>query len=188
MALKSEQMGQAHECIYRFDTETEKETPTVFPLLLLTKICLISGSFELALSSAKKVLAIIPKCSYALYICGLLLDPPENKEQINDFLDKVTDFMQKVVSTDPNYWEPLRMLAKISVDRSSFSFHYLSEEFHFRLLIDEAMTYFHRAIDLVRKKDELECLLKEKLVAEVTGERIQQGRPAMTSLMELMPK
>uniref|UniRef100_A0A915DN88 Mitochondrial import receptor subunit TOM70 n=1 Tax=Ditylenchus dipsaci TaxID=166011 RepID=A0A915DN88_9BILA len=159
-ACKNQRINDVHGCIFQFDQAlSEVSSPPVFALLLFVKVCVLSNNTELALATAKKAIIAQPNNAYALSLHALVATEPTEKLEI--CLDRLQRNMDKVVEADPNYWEPYRTLARMSLERAK-----ADEKEKYKV-----MPFYEKAVTLARRREEFDILLKDKLWAELELER-----------------
>jgi tetratricopeptide (TPR) repeat protein len=156
VAAQANDVGQMHNSIIALEQQAKKDEPEVpvFAYVFLTKIAMTMQNIELAVESVGKAMKRQPDCSLVKYLkCLLDLDKcaMNDPSQLMNYMDEMKDVMTELQETDPNYWEPLRMLAKYYVDKKDY---------------DRALHYYNRALNVMRKKDEIALVMGEMIMAE----------------------
>jgi import receptor subunit TOM70 len=160
IALRNGNTADIHKNIFVMEqTLKDCDKPPVFALLMLAKIGILMHNNEIVIESVQKAIQLMPNCSAAIYLTGLMEDQPRESMTRNNFeqyFQGIEKTMFSAIEADPNYWEPYRMLAKMQINKQNIS---------------EAIKYYDQALELAREKDELKALLKEKFFSEVEGRR-----------------
>ncbi|CAK5088954.1 unnamed protein product [Meloidogyne enterolobii] len=137
----------------------DSDNPPVFALMMHVKIGILLQNNEIAVESIKKALELMPNCSAAIYLSGVLEPPPSERMSQNNFeayFQNMEKTMNNALEADPNNWEPYRMLAKMQLNKQN---------------IQEAIKFYDKALELARGKDEIKILMKEKLFIEMEEKR-----------------
>ncbi|KAF7624722.1 hypothetical protein Mgra_00010007 [Meloidogyne graminicola] len=139
---------------------TLKEDPPVFALLMFAKVGILMHNNELAVESVQKAIKLMPNCSVAIFLSGVLEKQPNErlgmKNNFETYFEKIERTMHSAIEADPNNWEPYRMLAKMQLNKQN---------------IPEACKLYDQALELARGKDEIRSLLKEKIFVEMEERR-----------------
>ncbi|KAH7731942.1 TPR Domain containing protein [Aphelenchoides avenae] len=167
VAAQAQEIGQMHDHITALEREIAKDSPKVpvFALIFLTKIAMTMQNIELAVETVQKAAQVQPDCSLVKYLrCLLDLDKiapaaMTNPAQVMAYMEEMKKAMLELQESDPNYWEPLRMLAKYHMDKKDF---------------DQAFEYYDKTVMNIRKKDEMVVVMGELVLAE-TMRRREQG-------------
>nr|CAD2208974.1 unnamed protein product [Meloidogyne enterolobii] len=159
-ALRSGNTADIHRHVLAMEKNFKDcDNPPVFALMMHVKIGILLQNNEIAVESIKKAIELMPNCSAAIYLSGVLEPPPSERMSQNNFeayFQKMEKTMNNALEADPNNWEPYRMLAKMQLNKQN---------------IHEAIKFYDKALELARGKDEIKILMKEKLFIEMEEKR-----------------
>uniref|UniRef100_A0A914CQ76 Mitochondrial import receptor subunit TOM70 n=1 Tax=Acrobeloides nanus TaxID=290746 RepID=A0A914CQ76_9BILA len=159
-ALKRNDMSQAHHCVVQFDETLKQKAAPAYAHFMACRIYSQMQNIELAMEELDKSLQIKPDYVDAIYLKSLLnVDPMvvQTEEGLKLFMAQVEKTMNDLISIEPNFAEPYKMLAKIFVDKKDFS---------------KAFECYEKAMKLTRKPSEMLLLMAEYLMAEARVDAI----------------